>query len=72
MGFVCVYVCIFFWVLLFLKFWLMWVFCMLACLLSKERKEGHGVGKWGAGQNLGGIGGEETLIRIYYMKNYFQ
>lgn len=50
----------------------MWVFCMLACLLSKERKEGHGVGKWGAGQNLGGIGGEETLIRIYYMKNYFQ
>jgi hypothetical protein len=43
--------------------------CLFACLFSKEKKrECVELGEWGGGEDLGGIGGRESVIRMYHME----
>lgn len=46
-----------------------WFFNLfLFCLLSKIKKEGMELGGWSDGEDLGGEGAGETVIRIHCMK----
>ena len=48
--------------------------CIFSCLFCKEREKGRvcvDLGEMGDGKQLGGVGGEETGIRIYCMKKIY-
>lgn len=50
-------------------------FFLLFCFspFSQEReKEDMDLGGWGGGEDLGGVGGRETTIKIYFIKKCFQ
>lgn len=55
----------------FLPF-LTWFCFFLVCFLKRERKEGCGLGRWGGAWDMGGVGREENLIRMYciVLKNF--
>lgn len=48
------------------------VFCsILVCFLKGERQKGVEVGSLGVGQDLEGVGGGKTILRIYHTKKSF-
>lgn len=57
MSFVCVSLCFFFLKNLF------FFLNLPICFLKRERERWHGVGGWRGGEDLGRVGGGETVIR---------
>lgn len=41
---------------------------MLVCIPVREKRTGVDLVAWGVGKDLGGVEGEETIIRMHFMK----
>jgi hypothetical protein len=71
----CLFVCLLACFALFWFFVCLFCFvCIFSCLFCKEREKGRvcvDLGEMGDGKQLGGVGGEETGIRIYCMKKIY-
>jgi hypothetical protein len=46
------------------------LFSLSSLFFSNERQKGSGSGR-GGGEELGGVKGRETVIRIYYVREYW-